>query len=144
MIPTGFWVVDANRFVVKAIGDSKADTQSVEAAIIRLSAAGELDTDDIDAIFEETGRNVSRKEMDEIRGGVIEASTYEVGADAIARTNELVLSANLSKEEAQTIINGKSFANTEVPAEVSALILQARLQGAEVYDVNEVDDVFPN
>ncbi len=119
--------------------DSKADTQGVRAAIVDLSADGELDTDDVELIFDEAGRNVSRKEMDEIRTGVIEANSYEVGVKAMTRANELALTSNLSEAEGKTILDGETFAETKVPDAVSALILRARLEGAEVYDVNEVD-----
>ncbi len=131
---------DENLSDPETSGDSKADTQGVISAILRLSADGEIDTDDVREIFDETGRRVSRKEMDEIRTGVIEATTYEVGTEALNLASELALRSNLTEAEGDLILKGESFAGTKIPGEVQVLLLKARLQGAEVYDVNEVDD----
>lgn len=120
----------------------KADaSERVLAAVQAATQDGILDAADVTTLFDAAGNTVSRGEIAVIRDAVFaDALPYTVEPDAADLTRFLARTANLSEEEVSYAEVNLTYAMTEVPEAVTALLVKARLHGAVAYDVNEVDD----
>lgn len=113
----------------------------VRAAIGNATADGELDVDDLETIWAAAGESVSKGELAAVREALLEQSAYTVTPEAIERGDELALTANItSDDEKDILLSGLSFAGTELPDEVRAVLLNARWHGAVAFDVDEQDE----
>ncbi len=121
------------------LGNSdKADRSAIEAAVADATQDGELSADDVDTLFEATGRTVSKSEMLAIRDAT-ESTDYTVTDDAVKRALESAYLANLLEHEAEQLADpAVGYGGNAIPEAVRALVAQARLNGAVAFDVREI------
>lgn len=116
----------------------KADTASVAAAIAEATLDGELSADDVDSLFEATGRSVSKNEMLAVRDAV-ESTSFTVSDEAAKRALDRAYFANLLDHEVSQLADPSvGYGGNEIPEAVRALVAQARLNGAVAFDVREL------
>jgi hypothetical protein len=116
----------------------KEDAADVTKKVDELTKDGELSAADVDALFDAAGDAVNKAEMLAIRDAV-EAKTYKVPADAVARAHERATLANLLVAEARELANAGGYGGNDVPGKVRDLLAKARLSGAGAFDIREND-----
>ncbi len=117
--------------------DAKSDVAAVARALSAATADGELSALDVDALFDATGAVVSRSEMLAIRDA-LESTAYVVKDAAVERALEQARIANLFDYEVEQLTDpAVGYGGTPIPEAVSALVSQARLNGAVAFDVRE-------
>jgi len=123
------------------IGKSDA-ADEVAAKLVEVTADGVLSVTDVDALFAAGGGRVTVDEMLVIRGALHpdEGATWTVEDAALAHGEVRARTSGLPAEEAEVVASGTSFGGTAVPEAVTALLTEARLQGAVAYDVAETDE----
>lgn len=123
------------------IGKSDA-ADEVAAKVVEVTADGALSIEDVDALFEAGGARVTVDEMLVIRGALHPAADagWTVDDAALAHGRLRARVSGLPAEEAEAVASGTSFGGTVVPEAVTALLAEARLQGAVAYDVAETDE----
>ncbi|MFK8004391.1 MAG: hypothetical protein AB8H86_32795 [Polyangiales bacterium] len=117
----------------------KFDREGVESAIAISTGDGVFDGDDVRDAFDAAGDRVGNGEMRAIRLALRDTS-YEVTADAYEIANDLAYVANLFDYETESLEEGISYGDTEIPPAVRELVARARLHGAIAYDVQEIKE----
>jgi hypothetical protein len=122
----------------------KGDEAAVQEGLEGLVADGELSAADVEALFAAAGNKVSETEMQLIEAALTDPALiadldYAIAPDAMDTALELALRSNVFDYETRALDDAVSFGGTDIPDEVRQVVARARLAGARVYDIRELD-----
>ncbi|MCX6117743.1 MAG: hypothetical protein NT027_09390 [Proteobacteria bacterium] len=98
-----------------------------------------ITSQEVDSMFTACGTRCNLDEASLIRETVMNPNGWSVDSDAVVSAKNKALFGSLSTEEQSLLQTKKTFAGTDIPAEVFDVLQKARLAGAVAYDVSEAD-----
>ena len=126
-------------------GTTTATYGRISRTAYTLVLDGELSLRDFERAFARAGNRVNPREMAEL-GTILQGrlpspstTTFTVSDEAKQRAVDMIVGAGLTDEGRAAIENDETFAGTPLPAKVKQVLMIARLNGAEAYDVTETD-----
>jgi hypothetical protein len=114
-------------------------TSSVRSAISQAAAKGTLNVQDIQAAFQEAGRNVSSGEGLAIFNAVMHPNGYTVSQQSMRDIMNFALMKDLTPEGRQAYLSRKTFGGQPIPKEVGRIVAMAKLAGAVAFDPSTTD-----